>query len=163
MFICYNKAKELGGYYKAIGVGGPIYAYFTVVCSLGGAFMIVFGPVSGFLTTDWTDAVGKLIAGLILFLVGFFMFKRAYKKCPADLRRRFLLNLVIMMLGVGIRISLFFAYWIFKINYELNKPDYYVDQYGNRYEAHPFTNELFDPETGFKIGVLNGDGTITRV
>jgi len=163
MYICSKKAKLLGGYYREIGVCGPVYAYICadlLLCSGG----VIAGPIYAIITGDFLIGIFSLcLGGLIAFSIGFLMFRSAQKKCPIELRSKLFRDFVIMMIGYSFRLGLFMFYIIFKVEYELNKPRYYEDIYGNVYQAYPFNNALYDLETGMKIGILNDDNTMTKV
>ncbi len=134
-YICSKKAKLLGGYYREIGVCGPAYAYICAGFLLTGGAVIA-GPIYAIITGDFLIGFFSLcLGGLIAFSIGFLMFRSAQKKCPIELRSKLFRDFVIIYIGYCFRLGFFMFYIIFKVEYELNKPRYYEDIYGNVYQA----------------------------
>lgn len=168
IFRCANKEKKLVGFYQQINVCGRWYAFFTGDFLLAGGGALVVAPVMAVMTLlgtfknadesfdPWETIVILLICGAILLPIGILLFNRAKKKCPAELRKRFFWDIVIMMLGTSCRVAFFFVAFIYKAMWEASKPVYYeVD--GKIVHKYPGDDTVYD-ESGFKYGTITNDG-----
>ena len=126
-----RKEKELIGIYKATKTFGRFYAFLAVDLLVGG----ICAPIASIvimLTSEENGAMsvpamlGIVAIGVVLAALGVLMYKRAYKKCPDDLKSRCYKDLTIIGFGVIIRFSLFFMMFVIKTWWEFNKPREYI-------------------------------------
>lgn len=163
MFVCMGKEKKLSGFYSEIGVCGRWYAFFTVyslfagvVSTVGAVVGIVMGVMGKVL---WSDVLIALGIAVICLLVGVFMYKRAYNKCPEGLKKRFWFDIIVMMLGATLRISFFFVVLMFKTWFVTNPPVTYTTDDGRTLYGYPFSNDVYDT-FGNRVGYKTGDGKV---
>lgn len=171
LWMCAKKSNELAGFYKAVGICGRWYAVFTGACIFGGIFTIIIGIVAGagmligagagktklpeVSGESMAGIIGTVIALVIVLAIGIFMYKRLLKKCPGELRKRLLRDIMVIGIGTGVRVSLIFMIFIIKTWLEMSKPiEYTVD--GKRVWRRPGCNELYD-SSGYYVGQYNPD------
>lgn len=173
MYQCARKSKPLGGFYKAINVCGRWYNYFMVDFLAVGVFgvtaalvtlvMGIMGKLKG--SSGEPVGLGTLLpmvlmyaaGGAVIFLLGCFMYKRVYAKCPDDLKSRFLKDMLVMGIGTAVRIGLFVLMFVIKTWWEFSKPTEYTVN-GQTVYAFPGSNDLYDG-WGTRVGVANEDRT----
>lgn len=154
--ICMNREKSISGFYSQIGVCGRWHGFFALYLMLAGIVSVVFSFISLFSGKFAEVPVYFIVAG-ILGGIGYLLYKRAYNRCPDSLKKRLLRDLIVVMFGMLMRISLFFLMFVFGMWWEMNKPTAY-EVNGRRVYAYPGSNDLYD-ESGFHVGVANDDRT----
>ena len=142
--ICMGIEKKITGYYKAANVFGRFYAFWAVNAMFGGILYLILNLISG--------AISELSFQMILPLIitealGVVMYVRVYKKTPAFLKKRCLLDLTICGLGVNIRVALWFI-WIFvRAQWEYMKPEVYILEDGTEVYVYK-DGSVYQPGSG---------------
>lgn len=171
MIIAVKKEKSLTGFYKSINVCGRWYSFFTINFILSGILAFIALPI--FLVLNSTGKLKEMpglmegditlllitfgLAAVICIPIGFFMFKRAYNRCPIELRKRLFKDMFFIFLGANFRLGFFFLMFLIKTWWVFNKPtEYTVD--GQTVYAYPGSNDLYDAN-GRCVGVANSDRT----
>lgn len=111
--ICAFMEKNTTLAYKSVGVYGKVSGTLTGMCLLGGIFGFVAAIVPP-LRGD-SSVISMLISGVVLLVVGVLSFYFMYKKCPADMKGRLLLSILITTLGTWMKISLFIIPLVMKL------------------------------------------------
>ncbi len=162
MFICMGKEKKLSGFYKEIGVCGRWYAFFTgdfLFAGVASVVLTVVGIVQAIMQkAPFAAVLTYLPVAAICLLIGIFMYKRAYNKCPDDMKKRFFWDIIVIMLGVSIRVSFFFVMFIIPGWLASPPSETYTTDDGRTVYAHPGSDILYD-ENGIQIGRKTGNGT----
>lgn len=142
--VCAVKESKVTGTYKAFGVYGRIAAYFSMFAPLGLIMFVVSFFEDSFADQRWTM--------LILALVGTLFYVFAYLKCPAFLKKKLIISMLISGLGVSIKICLFFigAVWT------LVGPQEMQDSDGKT--VYVYEGEVYDGD-GNHVGTANPDRT----
>jgi len=170
MIPCMRKEKTLVGFYKTIKVCGRWYTFFMADFLLVGAGCAIMLPVSLVLMfMGKLDALATAFGGtgmvfaifavtaVICLPIGIFMYRHAIKKCPENLRKGFLKDVIIMFFGTNLRIGFFFFtflsfmhWWSYcrPTAYEVNGKTCYT--YGN-------SDDLYD-EYGNRVGTITDTG-----
>lgn len=155
MYWSAKRAKPLGGFYKAINVCGRWYNYFMVDFLFAGVVGMVSVPV--LLVTGTRIPMVLLVLDAVcsaaIFVLGYFMYKRVYAKCPDELKSRFLQDMLVMGIGTATRVSLFILMFMIKTWWELTKPTEYIVN-GQIVYAFPDSKELYD-SSGTCVGIAN--------
>lgn len=157
MFLCMKREKKLSGFYSAIGVCGRWYGLIAGYCMLfvpACPIMLVMTLLQneGGAGQAWID--GLMIVGVsaAMAFLGYYMYRRAAKKCSEQMRKRLLWDMLVIALGATFRLSLFIMYFLLKTWWLLDKPKVYsVD--GRTVYAYPGSADLYD-EYGRHVGKL---------
>ncbi len=157
MLVCMGKEKKLSAFYGEVGICGRWYAFFSGYLMLTGVVGIA-ATIINLCKGQWAELLGTLIAAALFFPIGFFMFKRAYAKCPDELKKRFFWDVAVITLGVSTRISFFFLLFIIPGWFSSPPSETYTTDDGRTVYAHPGSDVLYD-EDGIQVGRKTGHGT----
>lgn len=168
MVACLGKERFLTGFYSELGLFGRNDAYFIIMSMVAGVVFtlaaIVFLILTLFGVMHEMDVATVLFGVLICAAVGvgfgafgFLKFKSIKERCPGELKKRLVKDMIVMMLGTSIRggVKLFgavFAAWL-----ETQKPTAYTTEDGRTVYAYPNSDQLYD-KSGNHVGALSGDG-----
>ena len=171
--LCAKKEKELSGFYKAINVCGRVWAFLTgnfLVTGVGSAIavpILVVLMISGkeeqvAALMGMEGSAGEpfmvmltfVICAVICLALGLLMYKSALKKCPDQLKKGFLKDIMIIYFGLIFRLSFFFMIFIYGMMWwQSRKTEYTV----NGKKAYTYGNDdtLYD-EYGNVVGRKSG-------
>lgn len=157
MVMCYKKEGKVTGIYKSANVYGRFYAYITVTCMYGAIACLIGGFASFGLLEDATfpEILGILLfavgGGAIWGAIGFFLYKRAYNRCPEPLRKKLLISMIITAFGTALKIFLFFLPGI----WDLVGPQEKVGSNGET--LYVYNGEVYDAGWNH-VGTASADG-----
>lgn len=171
--LCAKKEKELSGFYKAINVCGRVWAFLTGNFLLTGVGCVIAVPillvlmitgkgeqVAALMGTEGTSGgafmvvLTFIICAVICLAFGLFMYKRALKKCPDQLKKGFLKDIMIIYFGLIFRLSFFFMVFVYGMMWwQSRRTEYTI----NGKKAYTYGNDdtLYD-EYGNVVGRKSG-------
>ena len=147
--ICFSKEPKITAVYKEEKIFGRVYAYFTLSFAVSVPLVIVnviAGSIKGSMIAVY------LIAMVIFGAAAVYMCLRVYKKAPAYLKKRCILDLFICGFGVSFRLSLLFLRLFIKTWFTLTMPTEHMLVNGQRVYIFP-DGSAYNPATG-KTGRL---------
>lgn len=156
MFWAMNREPNLSGFYSQLKLCGRWGAFFAIYLMMVAIVAVVF------LFTDAAKEVGVITLigiGAVCFLLGFFLYRSIYKKCPENLRKRLLWDMIVMCFGTLFRLSFFVMAFLFKIWWLYTAPTVY-EVNGKIVYRYPGSYELYD-QFGFHVGKLDNSGIVT--
>lgn len=149
--VCAFRESRVIGTYKVLHVFGRFKAYMALACTFGGLAAIVSGFV------DLANG-GIMYAGLglVCLAIGVLLYWSSYRKCPDFLKKKCILDMIVVGLGLSFKIALFFiaAVW------SMYTPDTATTTDGQ--EVYIFKDgTAYDPVSG-KTGTYDaGSGTVS--
>lgn len=146
--ICAFKESKVTGTYKALGVYGRVKAYLALDFTFAGLAMAVMGIVSlvsGEIGA--AGALGSMAFGLVLAVLGVWIYYSTWHKCPEVLKSRYIISMLITGLGVSLKVSIFFLGFVWK----LVGPTEVTDENGNT--LYVIDGNVYDGG-GTKVGVV---------
>ncbi len=159
MWVCAKKEPDISGFYKQIKVCGRLSSYllldFLVVGIIGMCVALVW-LIQNIMGTAEVGALYSILLILLstaLMALGLFIYARALKKCPEDLKPRLFRDMLWIGMGFSIRVSFFILMFIIKTWWELHKPVAYMVN-GRTVYAYPGSNDLYD-EFGNRVGITD--------
>ncbi len=160
VFIIYSavKVKKIAGFYKEMQMFGRVYAFFTFLFLADSVFIAISSIIMFALNQiEILHLLLLLVIAVGCGVAGVFMYMRVYKKCPDELKKRLLLDIIIIGLGSVTRVYLFVFAIFIHTWYELNKPVQYTLYNGDVVYKYPDSNDVYDRH-GYKVGRLSDDG-----
>ena len=120
--------------------------------------MLAGGIASRFVAPGEIQGAGGmailLLEAAVCFAIGILMYMRARMKCPAFLRGKLLISMLITGFGVGAKICLFFLGFVWKL----------VEPTGvalaNGQSGYIYCGEVYS-SNGMHLGTVNGNNTFT--
>ena len=157
-FLSYSKESKVTGIYKSANVYGRFYAYITTT-ALYGAIACLIGGIA-FVTmledAEFAEILGSIACGIGGFAlwgaIGFFLYKRAYNRCPEALRKRLLISMMITGFGTAVKILLFILPGI----WNLVGPEEMVGANGEK--LYLYNGEVYDSNWKH-VGTASADRT----
>lgn len=165
--LAMNKEPKLSGFYSQLQVCGRWGAFFaiylmmtTVVAVLSPLILLFTGELEGAsAATVAGTVIGIVIAGVACGALGFFLYRRIQKKCPENLRKRFLWDMIVIFFGTMFRIGFFLLAFLIKTWWLYTAPTVY-EVNGKTVYRYPGSEELYD-EYGLHVGKLDNSGIVT--
>ena len=148
------KESKLTGIYKTLEIFGRAKAYLALDFTLCGLGLTGFSIVTLF-GADWSAEGASLLilplVGIAIGAIGVLLYISALKKAPKALRKRVIIDMILVGLGVSMKMTLFF----FSAVWEIVKPEVYVDAQGNSYYVY-IDGNVYDSANGC-YGTLETD------
>ena len=152
--ICFKRETKVTSVYKYFGVYGRFSAYITATFLLAGITSAVGALIAAFTMEEGSiaAALGSIVGGLLLFAVGLLLYKRIANRCPAPLKKKLFISILITAFGVAAKICLFF----FGFVWNFIEPKDYTGPNGE--ELTVFNGEVYD-KLGNHVGSISGHNT----
>lgn len=152
--VCAFKESKITGLYKSIGVFGRLKAYLAMDLFFAGLFLTIvsiiclINPESDLSQITGGNSGMTLLLGIVCFAIGALVYYLTLRKCPDFLKKRCILDMLIVGMGVAMKICVFFigAVW------EMVKPDEYIDSNGTTVYVMK-NGDVYNPATD-KMGTL---------
>lgn len=118
--VCAFRESKITAVYKANKVYGRLTAYLALDFTLAGAIMAVGGIASLFTEEGRAVGIGQVLGmaamGLVIAVIGVFLYIRAYKKCPPALQKKCIVSMIVTGLGVSMKLCVFFLPFVWKLS-----------------------------------------------
>lgn len=148
--VCAIKESSTTGLYKFFGVYGRLKAYLFIDMVGAGIAMIVSAFIPG-LDLEYSPIMMVLI-GVVCLAIGILIYITTALKCPAGLKSRLLISMIISGLGIAMKIVVFFLFFVWKIY----GPQEMVTSSGET--VYRIGSDIYDA-SGNRLGHMNGADT----
>ncbi len=155
--ICAFKESKVTGLYKTFGVYGRWSAYLAFDFLFAGLAMAILGIVDKVQGQgDVKMMLITVVVGLLISVLGLFLYKRAYNRCPDFLKKKCIISMIITAMGISLKLALFFIAAVWAIT----GPKVVVDENGT--ELYVVSGDVYDGG-GNKVGVMSGNNQYTKI
>lgn len=151
--ISFFMEPKITASYKAEGIYGRVYAYFAIAFAVAVPLIIIYAIMGAF--------KGIMLPIFLVFMLIFgaaavFMYLRVFKKAPAHLKHRCLIDLTISGFGTAFRVSLFVLRIFIKSWFSLTMPTEARLESGQNVYVFP-DGTAYNPATGKMGDVVDTD------